>query len=76
MAGFYNRYQDEDRFVILTTAANDSMQPVHDRMPLILEEDEIIPWLFEKESAEFILQKIPPWLERKEENRQYTLFDT
>ena len=34
---------EEDRFVILTTGANASMEPVHDRMPLILEEDEIIP---------------------------------
>ena len=37
MAGIYSRYEDEDRFVILTTAANESMEPVHDRMPLILE---------------------------------------
>lgn len=35
LAGIYNRYCDEDRFVILTTEANDSMVPVHDRMPLI-----------------------------------------
>ena len=76
MAVFYNRYQEEDRFVILTTGANASMKPVHDRMTLILEEDEIIPWLFEKESAEFILHKAPPQLERKEENHQFTLFDT
>ncbi|MDE7259344.1 MAG: SOS response-associated peptidase [Lachnospiraceae bacterium] len=41
MAGLYNRYQNEDRFVILTTAANESMNPVHDRMPLLLEQDEI-----------------------------------
>ena len=38
MAGLYNRYQNEDRFVILTTLANESMKPVHDRMPLLLEQ--------------------------------------
>ncbi len=43
MAGIYKRYQGEERFVILTTKANASMEPVHDRMPLILEENEIIP---------------------------------
>lgn len=38
MAGRHNRYQDEERFVVLTTAPNDSMRPVvHDRMPLALE---------------------------------------
>ncbi len=36
MAGIYNYDQEEERFVILTTAANESMKPVHDRMPLIL----------------------------------------
>ena len=52
MAGLYNRYQDEDRFVILTTAANESMKPVHDRMPLLLERDEISKWMFEARLTE------------------------
>lgn len=47
MAGCYNHYEDGDRFVILTTAANASMEPVHDRMPLILERDELAAWLFD-----------------------------
>lgn len=79
MAGIYNRYQEEDRFVILTTGANDSMKPVHDRMPLILEENEIEPWLFDRESVKYLLHKIPVQLEKeleqKEENRQFSLFD-
>lgn len=33
LAGFYDRFDKEDRFVILTTVANASMRPVHDRMP-------------------------------------------
>ena len=36
MAGLGRRYEDGEHFVILTTAANASMKPVHDRMPLIL----------------------------------------
>ena len=36
MAGIYERCQNEERFVILTTAATESMSPIHDRMPLIL----------------------------------------
>ena len=64
MAGLYNRYQDEDRFVILTTEANDSMRAVHDRMPLVLERDEIQRWLNEDQLVENFLQKKPPLLEK------------
>lgn len=74
MAGFYSRYQDEDRFVILTTAANPSMQPVHDRMPLILEQDEIVPWIFDREKTDEILHKVPCLLERRTEFEQMSLF--
>ena len=38
MAGFYNRFQDGARFIILTTEANASVGPVHNRMPLVLDE--------------------------------------
>ena len=74
MAGLYNRYQDEDRFVILTTAANDSMKPVHDRMPLLLEQDEIPQWLNENSLTEAFLRKIPAMLERKADFEQISLF--
>lgn len=74
MAGFYNRYQDEDRFVILTTGANASMQPVHDRMPLILEPDEIMPWIGEPGQTESLLRKVPCRLERRTEYEQMSLF--
>lgn len=74
MAGLYNRYQDEDRFVILTTAANDSMKPVHDRMPLVLERDEIHKWLDEGGMAKVFLRKVPVLLERKTDFEQMRLF--
>ena len=74
MAGLYNRYQDEDRFVILTTEANDSMRPVHDRMPLVLERDEIYKWLNEDQLVEAFLQKTPALLERRVEFEQINLF--
>lgn len=74
MAGFYNRYQNEDRFVILTTEANDSMKPVHDRMPLLLEREEIPQWLNEDALVEAFLQKIPALLERKVDFEQISLF--
>ena len=74
MAGIYNRYQGEDRFVILTTEANASMSPVHNRMPLILEPEEIGEWIFEKEKAEQLLHKVPCLLNRRTEFEQMTLF--
>ena len=74
MAGLYNRYQDEDRFVILTTSANESMKPVHDRMPLLLEKDEISKWLFEDGLTEKLLQKTPAMLERRTDFEQLSLF--
>ncbi len=74
MAGIYNRYQGEDRFVILTTEANASMEPVHNRMPLILEPEEITTWIFEKEKTEQLLHKTPCLLERRTEFEQLSLF--
>lgn len=47
MAGFFDRFQDGDHFVILTTAANASVSPVHDRMPLILEKEELESWIYD-----------------------------
>lgn len=74
MAGFYSRYEDGDRFVILTTDANASMKPVHDRMPLVIERDEIARWILDDGSTEAILRKIPCLLERQTEYEQLTLF--
>lgn len=74
MAGIYERCQNEERFVILTTAANESMSPVHDRMPLILEPDEVIPWIYDRGRTGGLLHKIPCLLKRRTENEQLSLF--
>lgn len=74
MAGFSRRYEDGEHFVILTTAANASMKPVHDRMPLILERQEIAEWMFRDAETESFLRKTPCLLERKTEYEQLSLF--
>ncbi len=74
MAGCYDRYQDQDRFVILTTAANPSVAPVHERMPLILEPGELEQWVFDEKGAEAILQKTPVMLSCRGEYEQLRLF--
>lgn len=74
MAGIYNLYQNEERFAILTTAANESMSPVHDRMPLILERDELSAWISDKKNALNILRKTPCLLDKRTEFEQLSLF--
>jgi putative SOS response-associated peptidase YedK len=50
LAGLYDR---EGRFVVLTTAANESMAEIHDRMPVVLPVGQVLPWLGGAEAAGF-----------------------
>ena len=34
-----------DTFTVITTAANATMQPLHERMPVILQPGDYVPWL-------------------------------
>ncbi|RMC40160.1 DUF159 family protein [Lactobacillus sp. ESL0233] len=47
IAGIYQN----DYFSMVTTTANQIMQPIHDRMPLVIEPDELRQWLFQNFSA-------------------------
>ena len=76
MAGFYNRFQDEVRFIILTTQANASVSPVHNRMPLVLDEGELEDWVYDDKFTEYALHKTPPKLWREQEYEQQSLFLT
>ena len=62
MAGLYNEFEGERRFVILTTAENFSMQDVHDRMPVVLDEDAKGRWLENTPDAMELLRRVPPEL--------------
>lgn len=60
MAGFYGSFRDKlgkpyDGFIILTAAANDSMAPLHDRMPVILTQAQQERWFQDMNAAEEIL---------------------
>lgn len=72
MAGFCDWFENECRFVILTTEANDSMKKVHDRMPLILEEEQLDEW-FDNEKMSGILHQTPVMLKRQAEYEQQCL---
>ena len=74
MAGCYNRYEGQERFVILTTEANSSVAPVHNRMPLILEPEELKDWVLDDQATESLLHKTPVLLEQRAEYEQMRLF--
>ncbi|HJB16386.1 MAG TPA: SOS response-associated peptidase [Candidatus Blautia excrementipullorum] len=74
MAGIYNRFADGDHFTVLTTAANDEMIPVHDRMPLILKESQLTEWIYDSRKTEEYLKMSGPALKRQQEYEQLTLF--
>jgi putative SOS response-associated peptidase YedK len=58
--------------VVLTREANDSMRPVHDRMPLILTKEEVRPWVVNMEEAGAILTKELPQLVAERPYEQMT----
>ena len=57
----------------MTTAANESMIKVHDRMPLILEKGQLKDW-FDDRKMEHILHQVPVQLKREAEYEQQSLF--
>lgn len=73
LAGFYNRFADGLRFIILTTKANASVSPVHDRMPLILEKRELADWIYEDGYTQDVLHKRPMLLGHTQEYEQQQL---
>lgn len=62
MAGLYNEFKNESRFVILTTAANASMAEVHSRMPVVLDRNRMERWINSEQDAVELLSEIPPEL--------------
>lgn len=65
MAGIYNQFEGENRFVILTTDSNPSVSDVHERMPLVLDEEQVEEWLFDDSSVDGILGGEHPLLVKK-----------
>lgn len=74
LAGFYDVLDNFERFVILTTEANESMKRVHDRMPLVLECNQLDEWIYNDQMAENILKQTPILLNRMSELEQLSLF--
>lgn len=71
LAGIFNNDPEKECVTILTTQANSSIRPVHDRMPVLIPEDEICRWMGNEEWAVHFLQEQPPLLKREKENKDY-----
>lgn len=74
LAGFYDNFIGDNKFVIVTTAANDSMIKTHDRMPLVLEKEQLDKWIYDDSATEMILRQIPAMLDKQTDYEQQTLF--
>ncbi len=72
MAGIYNLFDNEDRFTILTTAANDSVSDVHERMPVIIDNSSVNDWIFNVEQAASLMTAQMPSLKAFREYEQMT----
>ena len=62
LCGIWFPIDGKIHFVILTRPANESVAPVHDRMPVIIGEDDVRPWLTDLSAAETLLATASPML--------------
>ncbi|MBW4692135.1 MAG: SOS response-associated peptidase [Lyngbya sp. HA4199-MV5] len=64
-AGLWECWQSDDDVVetctILTTQANELLEPIHDRMPVVLAPDEYEPWLDSTTPAESLQRLLHPY---------------
>ncbi len=63
IAGLWESWQDIETCTILTTAANELLQPIHERMPVILKPEDYDQWLDwqiqDTETLQALLQPFP-----------------
>lgn len=64
LAGIYDNSNNMNCFIILTTAPNESVSVIHDRMPLMLTREQVRPWLTDAGAALELLVSRPPLLQR------------
>ena len=68
LCGIYKIMDGKPYFVILTRAANESMIDTHDRMPVIVGENSVRPYLTDRDAAMEIIATAAPMLSRQEAN--------
>lgn len=65
LCGMYQVLDGRCRFVILTRAANESMLPVHNRMPVIVSAEDVRPYLTDYDAAREMIASAVPTLVRE-----------
>ncbi len=65
IGGFFNNFDNKSRSILITTSPNDSVSPIHNRMPLILRKDQIRDWLTNYQYASKVINQEMPLLQRK-----------
>ena len=68
LCGIYKIVDGKPCFAILTRAANESMIETHDRMPVIVGENSVRPYLTDRDAAMEIIATAAPMLSRQEAN--------
>ena len=69
IAGGYNYFDNIAQSSLFTTAPNESMVQIHDRMPLILQKNQINAWIYNDDFAKSFLDSAMPQLYSQTENR-------
>ena len=75
LAGVYQADPDGGRFVIITAPADETVKPIHDRMPVRIPEALINEWLSNNERTQEILNMASTPLFREQEEEQLSLWD-
>ena len=75
LAGIYDNIEGVNCFVVLTTAPNETVRDIHNRMPLILTHEQVRPWLTDSQAALQLLTISPPALQRSSEDGQLRFGD-
>lgn len=65
LAGIWNDYGGEQRFCILTRAAEESVAGIHERMPVVLKPSELDAWIHDRTAAGRLMRAAPPVLAYK-----------
>ncbi len=75
LAGVYQAEPDGRRFVIITAPADETVKPIHDRMPVRIPKTLINEWLSNNERTQEILNMASTPLYREQEEEQLSLWD-
>ena len=75
LAGFYQADADGERFAIITEPTDETVQPIHDRMPVRIPEALIDEWLSNPERTREILDMTSTPLRREQAVEQMSLWE-